>query len=249
MATIRNPGEGPRARLRTGTQAPICSGVNGRLAKHRPFHDLRERPKARTTQRATQIALGALKSTECAWIAPAGGRAVAGSIPVSPDHETPATCDSRFAGALVWGQLSAQFWTPNSPPSCGLALRGGSRPTTAGFRAGWSQVGYDPSEAHQGPEASASGCRTSSEAGTAHLPSASASRNWLHATVCRCRFLYRERAPVSSRSAARACGNQPTRSSIGRCPAPRTTRSSSPGAARTSASAICRLSASSSSPT
>src|SRR5215217_2902935 len=45
---MRNPGEGPRARLRTGTQAPICGGVNGRRPKLRPFHPLRERPKART---------------------------------------------------------------------------------------------------------------------------------------------------------------------------------------------------------
>ena len=47
-ATMRNPGEGPRARLRTGTQAPICGGVNERRSKDRPFHELRERPKART---------------------------------------------------------------------------------------------------------------------------------------------------------------------------------------------------------
>ena len=110
----------------------------------------------RAQLRATETALDRRIAASTPVIAPAGGRAVAGSNPVSPITKC---LQMKIAALLVRSsgvQLSAQFWTPNSPPLCRLALRGGSRPTTARFRAGWSQVAYDPgaphAEARQGPE-------------------------------------------------------------------------------------------------
>jgi hypothetical protein len=108
--------------------------------------------------RPTQERCRAANRTGCAWTAPAAGRAVAGSNPVSPITKRP---QITITALLVRSSGAAQFWDPEQPAIVLFALRGGSRPATARFRTGWSQVGYDPSapyaEARQGLEASASG--------------------------------------------------------------------------------------------
>src|SRR5690242_8295647 len=105
MATVRNSGEGPRAKLRTGTRAPICGGVNGRPPKHRPFHKLRERPKARDTQINSEKR-ASLYSAEreptsldrSGW--GPGGRRFSSGL---PDQILPAKRGDRLAGAWEAG--------------------------------------------------------------------------------------------------------------------------------------------------
>src|SRR4051812_38598474 len=72
-ATIRNPGEGPRAKLSTGTQAPICSGVTGDpriIADFTRSANGRRPDELRTTQTALQSRRRTQNSGICRGVVP-----------------------------------------------------------------------------------------------------------------------------------------------------------------------------------